>query len=176
MKEIEFDWKHIFTIASDDVGNFWICTKPALKMDFKQWRHTSRTPSEGAPTKILQGTSSTIYYQGHYQSGGRPNKAVSIIERVSGYLTVSELPLLQYPTRMVCSESAASIKLLSILSSTWSIPFPKPTDMFATLAGRKIFSELDLMQAYQQLHLDEDSKKYTMVTHIYNSIPDYHLI
>ena len=45
-------------------------------------------------------------------------------------------------------------------------PLPKPEDLFATLAGGKKFSKLDLSQAYQQLPLDEDSMQYvTINTH-----------
>ena len=45
-------------------------------------------------------------------------------------------------------------------------PLPKPDDLFATLAGGKKFTKLDLTQAYQQLKLDEESTKYvTINTH-----------
>ena len=45
-------------------------------------------------------------------------------------------------------------------------PLPKPDDLFATLAGGKKFSKLDLSQAYQQLVLDEQSTPYvTINTH-----------
>ena len=40
-------------------------------------------------------------------------------------------------------------------------PLPKPDDLFASLAGGKKFTKLDLAQAYQQLMLDENSRKYT---------------
>ena len=36
-------------------------------------------------------------------------------------------------------------------------PLPKPEELFATLAGGKIFTKLDLSQAYLQLQLDEKS-------------------
>ena len=42
-------------------------------------------------------------------------------------------------------------------------PLPRPTDLFATLAGGKYFTTLDL---YNQIQLDEHSKKYlTINTH-----------
>ena len=45
-------------------------------------------------------------------------------------------------------------------------PLSKPDDLFATLAGGKKFTKLDLSQAYQQLILDDDSEKYlTINTH-----------
>ena len=42
-------------------------------------------------------------------------------------------------------------------------PLPKPEDLFASLAGGKTFSKLDLSQAYQQLPLDEESTKFVAV-------------
>ena len=45
-------------------------------------------------------------------------------------------------------------------------PLPKPDDLFATLAGGKVFSKLDLSQAYLQVQLDEKSTPYvTINTH-----------
>ena len=40
---------------------------------------------------------------------------------------------------------------------------PQPEQLFATLAGGKIFTKLDLSQAYQQLLLEENSCEYVTV-------------
>ena len=42
-------------------------------------------------------------------------------------------------------------------------PIPRINDLFATLAGGTSFSKLDMSQAYQQIELDEDSQKYTII-------------
>ena len=42
-------------------------------------------------------------------------------------------------------------------------PIPKVEDLFARLCKGKHFSKLDLSQAYQQLPLEEDSKKYVVI-------------
>ena len=45
-------------------------------------------------------------------------------------------------------------------------PLPKPEELFSTLAKGKVFSKLDLSQAYLQLRLDEPSMQYvTINTH-----------
>ena len=55
-------------------------------------------------------------------------------------------------------------------------PLPKPDDLFATLAGGKQFSTLDLSQAYTQVPLDDESAKLVAIhTHRglykYNRLP-----
>ncbi len=40
---------------------------------------------------------------------------------------------------------------------------PKVEDLFTRLQGGKSFTKLDLRQAYQQLELEEESKKYVVV-------------
>ena len=42
-------------------------------------------------------------------------------------------------------------------------PLPKPQELFATLAGGRRFTKLDLTQAYLQLPLDEESCRYTTI-------------
>ena len=42
-------------------------------------------------------------------------------------------------------------------------PLPNTEDLFATLAGGKWFSKLDLSHAYQQLRLDKDSEQYLTI-------------
>ena len=42
-------------------------------------------------------------------------------------------------------------------------PLPNPEDLFATLAGGKKFTKLDLSQAYMQLLLNEESRKFVTV-------------
>ena len=42
-------------------------------------------------------------------------------------------------------------------------PIPKIEDLFTSLAGGKAFTTLDMSQAYQQLLLDEPSKKLVVI-------------
>ena len=48
-------------------------------------------------------------------------------------------------------------------SQTDSYPLPRVDDLFAALSGGTIFTKLNLSHAYQQILLDEDSKKFTMI-------------
>ena len=44
------------------------------------------------------------------------------------------------------------------INSMLEYPLPKPDDIFATLAGGKYFSKIDLTHAYQQLKLSKSSR------------------
>ena len=44
-------------------------------------------------------------------------------------------------------------------------PLPKPEDLLTILAGGKKFSKIDLSQAYQQMILEQDHHKYTIIKH-----------
>ena len=62
------------------------------------------------------------------------------------------------------------------VAETDTYPLPRIEDLFASLSGGKTFSKLDLAHAYQQVPLDDDSRKYTtMNTHkglyCYNRLP-----
>lgn len=53
------------------------------------------------------------------------------------------------------------------LLETVKYPLPRIDDLLADLAGGKHFSRIDLRRAYQQVEVDEDSKKYlTINTHL----------
>ena len=46
-------------------------------------------------------------------------------------------------------------------------PLPRPEELFASLQGGKHFTKLDLRNVYQQVELDENSRKYvTIYTHL----------
>lgn len=62
------------------------------------------------------------------------------------------------------------------VADTEIYPLPRIEELLATLSGGKVFSKVDLASAYQQVLLDEDSKKYTTInTHrglfVYNRLP-----
>ena len=61
----------------------------------------------------------------------------------------------------ICCDYKVTINNLSKLES---YPIPKVEDLFTALSGGKTFSKLDLSHAYQQLILDEESRKFTTIS------------
>ena len=57
----------------------------------------------------------------------------------------------------ICGDFKQTVNPVSTLDK---YPIPKIEDLFSTLAGGKVFSKIDLSQAYQQLPLADESNKY----------------
>ena len=73
----------------------------------------------------------------------------------------------------ICGDYKCTVNQVSKLDN---YPIPKTEDLLATLGGGNKFTKLDMSQAYQQLLLDEESKKFTTInTHKglyqYNRLP-----
>ena len=60
----------------------------------------------------------------------------------------------------ICGDFSVTVNPVSKLDR---YPIPKVEDLLARLSKGKHFSKLDLSQAYQQLPLEEDSKKYVVI-------------
>lgn len=52
---------------------------------------------------------------------------------------------------------------MNAVSKLDNYQIPKVEDLFATLGGGEKFTKLDLSQTYQQLLVEDDSKKYTTI-------------
>ena len=73
----------------------------------------------------------------------------------------------------ICGDYRLTINKVSELDP---YPIPRIEDLYSQLSGGKVFSKLDLSQAYLQMLVDDESKKYTVInTHrglfIYNRLP-----
>lgn len=73
----------------------------------------------------------------------------------------------------LCGDYKLTINRVSTLEQ---YPIPKVEDLMAVLAGGKQFTKLDMSHAYQQIQMDDQSKKYlTVNTHrgmlTYNRLP-----
>ena len=60
----------------------------------------------------------------------------------------------------ICGDFRATVNPISKLNR---YPIPKIEDLFATLEGGQTFTKLDLSQAYQQLCLRKETRKYVVV-------------
>ena len=73
----------------------------------------------------------------------------------------------------ICGDYKGTVNQVSKLDN---YPIPKTKDLLATLGGGNKFTKLDMSQAYQQLELEESSKKFTTINahkglYQYNRLP-----
>ena len=63
----------------------------------------------------------------------------------------------------ICGDYKVTVNPVLVVDT---YPLPRPEDLFATLAGGKYFSMLDLSHAYNQVVLDDDARHFlTINTH-----------
>ena len=60
----------------------------------------------------------------------------------------------------VCGDYKVTVNRAAKLDT---YPLPRIDDLFASLAGGMAFTKLDLAHAYQQILLDEGSKKFVVI-------------
>ena len=61
----------------------------------------------------------------------------------------------------ICGDYKTTVNQVSRVDN---YPIPKLEDLLATLGGGEKFTKLDMSQAYQQLHLEAESKQYTTIS------------
>ena len=143
------------------------------------------------------GTSYRLQGQAVVKSGKIPKfcKALSIPFAIKGAIEreLNRLEAAGIMERMILSDWAAPIVAIPKKDGGFWIcedyrvtvngdldvgqhPLPNPSELFATFAGGKKFTKLDLSQVYQQLLLDQESTKYVTVNiqkelYRYNRLP-----
>ena len=167
LRHIRLDWKNIHTITKD---------KPTLPEDLMAKHVNSFKEGLG----LVSPFQATL----HIRADARPQffkprpvpfavkatidykldqlEASGIITKVTNSDWAA--PIVPVPKKngrfQICGDYKVTIN--QALEIDWYPP-PKPEDLFATLAGGKKFTKLDLSQAYQQLTLDEESQKFVTI-------------
>lgn len=70
-------------------------------------------------------------------------------------------------TVRICGDYKLTVNQVSKLDN---YPIPKTEDLLATLGGGEKFTKLDMSQAYQQMTLDEESRKFTTIKAYFSTI------
>ena len=178
LKEIQLDWKTVFQIG-----------KPKLHEVLRQYEEVFK-PELGT----LQGYEAKIYVE--QQATPRYCKARNVpyalrekveleLDRLTQEGVIEPIQFSDWaaPIVPVLKSDGESIRIcgdfkvtVNQVSKLDQYPIPKIEDLFTKLAGGKTFTKLDMSQAYQQLVLDKESRKYVVInTHRglfrYNRLP-----
>lgn len=168
LNRLQLDWQEIFVISQPDslsgvVHRHQAVFKQGLGM-IKGHKADIRVKSDSRPIFCK---ARPVPYAIRDSVGKELERLEKdgVIKRVESSEWAS--PIVCVPKRngsiRICGDFKVSVNQVLI---PISYPLPNADDLFATLAGGKIFSKLDLSNAYQQLELTSESQKYlTVNTH-----------
>ncbi|XP_058457000.1 uncharacterized protein K02A2.6-like [Malaya genurostris] len=183
------DWrKQISSVFSIKFDNCFSNTEQIIsdmKSKFcKIFDNDFSLPISGFEAELVINDNQPIFrkaYEVPYRLRDKINEHLNELERV-GIITPIKTSLWASPVIAVIKKDG-SIRLVidcKVSINKVMIPntYPLPTaqDLFASLAGCKIFCSLDLTAAYTQMNLSEKSRKYCVINtikglYIYNRLP-----
>lgn len=175
LQYVQLDWKSIFKIEGVKSGKE---NSEELQILLRKYSNVFK---EGLGT--LKGTQAKIYVDQNAKPKyfkARPvpyalkDKIEQELDRLEKEGTIEKVEFSEWAapivpimkpdkTVRICGDYKITVNQVSKLDN---YPIPKTDDLYATLSGGESFSKLDLSQAYQQIVLDEESRKYvTINTH-----------
>ena len=161
LSQIQLNWKEIHHVHS-----VCPCSYPSV---FKEGLGTLR----GFQAKIHVDPQATPQFHPArsvpYALRDKVNQELQRLER-DGTIEPVDIAEWAAPIVVVLKQDKQSVQICGDFSVTVNpvskldrYPIPKVEDLFARLSGGKYFSKLDLSHAYQQLPLDENSRRYVVI-------------
>ena len=160
LEELQLNWTEIFSVRTD--------TLSSLKTEFQGVFKKNNMPIKGFKAHItLKENSRPVFHKAR-------SVPYALKETVEKELKRQESEGIMYPVKtsqwatpvVVVPKPDSSVRICGDYKVTVNQtiseeqhPIPNVDDMFATLAGGKKFTKLDLSQAYLQLELDKDSEE-----------------
>ncbi|CAG2214143.1 unnamed protein product [Mytilus edulis] len=182
LNKLQLDWKDIFSVVgSDNQSSDLNVILEANKEVFKDELGTVK----GMKAKIYVDESAVPkYFKARPLPYALKDKVEMELERLEKEGQIQQVEFSDWAAPIVpvvkengsiriCGDYKVTVNAVSKLDN---YPIPKTEDLYATLGGGQEYTKLDLNQAYQQIELDEDSKRYvTINTHKglfrYNRLP-----
>lgn len=178
LAKIKLDWKQIFSVSKDH-------TLEEILEENKEVFNDELGCISSVKAKIYVDENATPkYYKARPLAYSLKDKVEKELERLEKEGQIEPVEFSEWAAPIVpvvkesgeiriCGDYKVTVNAVSKLDN---YPIPKTEDLYAALAGGKEFTKLDLNQAYQQIQLDEDSKRYvTINTHkglfTYNRLP-----
>ena len=171
LNKIKLDWHKIFVVNKSESVSSVSCVLNRHQAVFKPGLGTIK--GHRADIRIKDGVS-PVFCKARPVPYAVKEKVDREIERLEHEGVIKKVESTEWASPIVCvPKRNGTIRIcgdfkVSVNPVLISNPYPLPNaeDLFATLAGGRIFSQLDLSNAYQQLELTEESQKYlTINTH-----------
>ena len=167
LKHIQLDWKQITTIVQETHGTLNALLQTHVEL-FKDELGTANSVQvrlqvkPDAQPKFCKARPVPFAIKSAIEQELDRLESSGILEKISHSDWAA--PIVAVPKKdgkfRICGDYKVSVNQVLEVDQ---YPLPKPEDLFATLAGGKKFSKLDLSQAYQQLPLNEESMSYAVI-------------
>lgn len=166
LKEIKLNWAEVFRIEESD-QEFEM-----LLEEYKDVFGTDLGTVRGTTAKIhVEENAQPKYYKARPVSFALRDKISKELERLETNGTIEKVQYSEWAapivprlkednTVRICGDYKVTVNKVSKLDQ---YPIPKTEDIFAEIGSGSTFTKLDLSDAYTQIPLDSDSKKFTTI-------------
>ncbi|XP_063420560.1 uncharacterized protein K02A2.6-like [Mytilus trossulus] len=169
LNKLQLDWNDIFSVVgSDNQSRDLNVILEANKEVFKDELGTVK----GMKAKIdVDESAVPKYFKARPLSYALKDKVEMELERLEKEGQIQQVEFSDWAAPIVpvvkengsiriCGDYKVTVNAVSKLDN---YPIPKTEDLYATLGGGQEYTKLDLNQAYQQIELDEDSKRFKRI-------------
>ncbi|CAC5386452.1 unnamed protein product [Mytilus coruscus] len=169
LNKLQLDWKDIFSVVgSDNQSSDLNVILEANKEVFKDELGTVK----GMKAKIyVDENALPKYFKARPLPYALKDKVEMELERLEKEGQIQQVEFSDWAAPIVpvvkengsiriCGDYKVTVNAVSKLDN---FPIPKTEDLYATLGGGQEYKKLDLNQAYQQIELDEDSKRFKKI-------------
>ncbi len=166
LKHIKLDWYNILKVANDKGSDSLSETLSKYSADFQEGSCIGTVKNTTA-TLVLKSDATPRFYAPRPIPFALKASVEEEIHELEAEGTWQRVDYSDWGTPLVpIAKKDGAIRLCGDYKVTVNRelqvaqhPLPNPGDMFAALGGCKLFSKLDLKQAFQQLQLDEKSQE-----------------
>lgn len=172
LEEIRLDWNNIFNIRSEISQDPKTSALDEVLHKYDDIFKDGLGKVRGVQAKLyVDETAKPKYFKPRPVAYSMRDKISSELDRLINEGTIEPVQFSEWATPIVpilksdghvriCGDYKVTVNPVTKLDN---YPIPKTEDLYATLGGGQEFSKLDLSQAYQQLELDPESRKFTTI-------------
>jgi predicted aspartyl protease len=172
LQKIKLNWRNIFQLEEANTTNTTTQRVEELVQKYEQVFQEVLGTFTGPKANIhVAADAKPIYCKARPVPYSLKKKVEEELERLQAEGTVEPVQFAEWAAPIVpvvkedksvriCGDYKVTVNQAAKLDN---YPIPKAEDLFATLSGGDKFSKLDMSQAYQQIPLEDQSKKFTTI-------------
>ncbi|XP_048247554.1 uncharacterized protein K02A2.6-like [Haliotis rufescens] len=165
LRHVRLDWGTILRVDCDDVQSILNSHSDVFKEELGELKDTKVKINISIPSQPR-------FYKHRNMAYALRDKVENELERLEQQGVIKPVQYSEWaaPTVPVLKSDQSSVRICGDYKLTVNqvakpdcYPIPRIEDLFASLSGGRKFTKLDMSNAYQQIVLDDDSKKLTTI-------------